>query len=183
MIKNKDLWAIIVGRDWDVKLVDGLDPEVNGQCLFPKRKIEIRDTLTRSEMAHVLLHELTHAFLYEVGMQQLELTGATTPLEFVAEFVAIHGLAIVDVFSNLIDAIYNEDEPQDVVEEETEMIRLFDVHYTVGGEQKVIQLEALSKFQAKKLFKAYVESVNPEIVDDYKIDQIVQVGGDENVGN
>lgn len=91
-----ELEAIILGRKWKAYYQETAGAEnIGGVCYFPSREIYIRNDLKGEELEHVVLHELTHAFMYELGQGQNQLRTHHFDEEFICEFVAIHGETVV----------------------------------------------------------------------------------------
>lgn len=95
----------LLGKEWKVTLVYDLPPETNGRTLFPHREIELRDDFDINVTSHILLHELTHAYMFECGYQQLDSRDIPMSQEFFCEFMAIHGYDIVDTHKALMKLI------------------------------------------------------------------------------
>lgn len=54
----------LFGQKWKVIVTEALEPSVNGLCIFEKRTIKVRKSLSPELFKHVLLHEFFHAALF-----------------------------------------------------------------------------------------------------------------------
>lgn len=100
-----ELTGNIMGREWNINLVYNLPEEVNGRTCFPERFIEVREDFDTHVLEHILTHEVTHAFMFECGFQQLHERDIQMSQEFFCEFMAIHGKDVIEVVDSLMDLI------------------------------------------------------------------------------
>lgn len=100
-----ELQCEIMGREWKVCLVYDMIPNANGRTVFPERCIEMRDDFDEGVTSHILLHELTHAFMYECGYQQIDSRSIPMSQEFFCEFMAIHGYELINVHKELMGLV------------------------------------------------------------------------------
>ena len=54
-------FLMILGKRWEVVMVDGGEADDYGQCIYDHCRIEIRRTQCQQQMQDTLLHEATHA--------------------------------------------------------------------------------------------------------------------------
>lgn len=91
------LESVILGRKWKMYYQPTAGAEnVGGMACFPSREIYIRDDLKDEELLHALIHELTHAWMFEMGQGQNQLLKHHFDEEFICELMAIHGQSIVE---------------------------------------------------------------------------------------
>lgn len=101
--------SIILGRKWKMiyqSEVGGAE-SIGGMACFPSREIYIRDDLKSEELQHALIHELTHAWMFELGQGQNQLKKHEFDEEFICELMAIHGERIT-TSANELHALINK---------------------------------------------------------------------------
>ena len=92
-----ELESIILGRKWVMYYQNSAGAEnVGGMACFPSRELYIRDDLKDEELMHALIHEFTHAWMFEMGQGQNQLLKHQFDEEFICELMAIHGPNIVE---------------------------------------------------------------------------------------
>ena len=100
------LSALILGRDWELHYRSDFEAEhIGGITYFPSRKIYVRDDMGDEELLHVIVHEITHAYLYELGQSQNQLKKHQFDEEFICELMAIHGASIQESSRSAFKAI------------------------------------------------------------------------------
>lgn len=92
---------------WEIEVVPTTDPELRvdgemcrGATWYGKQQIYLAEELNANTALRVIIHELTHAYLYSTQMRLPD----TFTEEEVCEFVACWAVDIVDT----ADAVYSE---------------------------------------------------------------------------
>lgn len=87
-------------RDYKIEIKDSDSLEGLGLTNYKKGIIEILDNLDKELTKSTILHELTHAYLFEYGMPKEEYT-----LEDVCNFIGAYAEEIVIKSNNILNKI------------------------------------------------------------------------------
>ena len=102
----------INGFEWEINIIPATDPELyvdgdicRGTTWFGKYQIFLSSDLTSSTAKRVIVHELTHAYLFSTQMRVPE----TFTEEEVCDFIACWADHIYSSANNVYKALYCED--------------------------------------------------------------------------
>ena len=102
----------INGFEWEVHIIPATDPELyvdgdicRGTTWMGKHQIFLSSDLTSSTAKRVIVHELTHAYLFSTQMRVPE----TFTEEEVCDFIACWADLIYSSANNIYRALYCED--------------------------------------------------------------------------
>lgn len=97
---------------WELKIAPTTDPELRvdgimarGTTWYAKQQIFLADELTPNTALRVIIHELTHAYLWSTQMRLPD----TFTEEEVCEFVACWAFEILDTANDVYTKLYSPD--------------------------------------------------------------------------
>ena len=82
----------------DIGLISNESENIWGQCKYEDCEILIKKSLNLIRKKETLYHELTHAFMFEYGLSQANLTS-----EIVCDFIGAFGERMTEIVNKYFD--------------------------------------------------------------------------------